>query len=262
MNKFIQIVVFVIKIPFLIVIKILSLMLFFLLSTMIYPLKYFMINIRDIVFGKSNILYWHEHDKYYYAPLITYYFSSFPFLLFALGLSASIHFDFISDKHSMDSKVELITYLATIILDVLVFYFALFRRFKVDDNKIKSKKVLLDILSIHRQFLNLSFIPITFVITIFGIASSLNKPIQFNLLDISNFIDYLYNATLFLNYSDNILFMLLGLIIQCIFIFIGLYIFTIPLQLISLFINYVFKYFYEHGRYYKEIFNDFDEKIK
>ncbi|MCR1872007.1 hypothetical protein NSA33_02435 [Mammaliicoccus lentus] len=262
MNKFVQIVVFVITIPFLIVIKILSFMMFFLVSTILYPLKYFMINIRDIVFGKTNILYWDEHDKYYYAPLITYYFSSFPFLLFAIGLSTSIHFDFISEKHSINPKVEIIPYLITVILYVLVFYFAMFRRFKVDNKKIMNKSVLLDILSIHRQFLNLSFIPITFVITIFGIASSLDKPIQLNLLDINNFIDSLYNVALFFNYSDNILFILLGLIIHCIAIFIGLYIFTIPLQLISLFINYVFKYFYEHGRYYKEIFNDFDEKFK
>ncbi|MRE73087.1 hypothetical protein [Mammaliicoccus sciuri] len=262
MNKFVQIVVFVIAIPILIVRKILSLMLFFLLSSMIYPLKYFMINIRDIVFGKANIFYRHEHDKYYYVPLITYYFSSFPLLMVMLGLSTIIKSNFISEKNSIDPRVDMISYLITVILYVLMFYFAMYRRFKVDNKNIMSRSVLLDALSIHRQFLNLSFIPITFLITIIGIASSLNKPIKLNLLDINNFIEYLFHIALILDYKDNILFMLIGIITHCIALFIGFYIISIPLQLISLFINYVFKYFYEHGRYYKEVFVDFDEKFK
>lgn len=262
MNKLVQVVEFILKILHLIVTKVLSFMLFFVLSILFYPIKYFMINIRDIVFGKVNIFYRHEHDKYYYAPLITYYFSLFPLLIVILGLSTIIDSNFISEKNLMNPKVEIISYLIIVILYVILFYLAMFRRFNVDNNKIKNKIVLLDILSLHRQFLNLSFIPITFVITIIGVASSLNKPISFHLLDINNFIDYLFQIALILNYSDNILLMLLGIIFHFITLFIVFYIFTIPLQLISLFINYVFKYFYEHGRYYKEIFNDFDKKFK
>lgn len=262
MNKIIQVIVLIITIPFLIVLKILSLMLFFVLSISFYPLKYFVIYMRDLIFGKNKIFYRDKQDKYYYVPLITYYFSSVPFLFIIVGLSTSIHADFISETGYIDSNIEIISYLTSIILYVLVFYFAMYRRFKVDNDKIKSKKVFLDILSIHRQFLNLSFIPITFVITIIGIASSLNTPIQLNLLGLNNFINYLFGKSILLSDSENILFILIAIFINFIVVFIGIYIFTIPLQLISLFVNYVFKYFYEHGRYYKEMFNDFEEKIK
>lgn len=134
----------------------------------------------------------------------------------------------------------------------------MYRRFKVDKNNIESKSIFLENLSVHRQFLNLSFIPLTFAITFIGIISSLNIPINISINDINTSLNYI--STFMINYldSNNFLFQLLGFILNITILVILLYIFTIPLQLLALFINYVFKYFYEHGSYYKDIFQDFD----
>lgn len=244
-------------IPFFIILKLLSLFLFFFLSITIYPVKYFMINIRDTILGKNTFLFKNEHYKYYKVPLITY-FSSFTIIGFLVGLTTSIHADYISNTHQIDLFVVVISYLSSSIVYLLAFYFGMYRRFKVDKNNIECKSIFLKNLSIHRQFLNLSFIPLTFVITLIGVISSLNIPINISIYDINSSLNYISN--IMLNYvdSNNFLVLLLGFILNLTILVILLYIFTIPLQLIALFINYVFKYFYEHGSYYKDLFQDFD----
>ena len=223
-------------IPFFIILKLLSLFLFFLLSITIYPVKHFMINIRDSILGKNTFLFKNAHDKYYKVPLITY-FSFFS----TIGLF-----------------VIIISYFSSSIIYLLAFYFGMYRRFKIDTNNIESKSIFLDNLSIHRQFLNLSFIPLTFVITLIGIISSLKIPINISIYDINSSLNYISNFMINYLDSSNFWIQLLGFILNLIILIILLYIFTIPLQLIALFINCVFKYFYEHGCYYKDIFQDFD----
>lgn len=244
-------------IPFIIIKKLLSFFLFFLLSITIYPFKQFMINIRDTILGKNKFLFKNAHDKYYKVPLITY-FSSFTIIGFLVGLITSIHLDYISNTHQIDLFVSIISYLSSSFVYLLSFYFGMYRRFKIDTNNIESKGIFLENLSIHRQFLNLSFIPITFVITLIGIISSLKIPIKISIFDINNSLNYI--SDIMINYvdSNNFLIILLGFILNLTILVILLYIFTIPLQLIALFINYVFKYFYEHGSYYKDIFQDFN----
>ncbi|MGW7886415.1 hypothetical protein ACWEW8_06970 [Staphylococcus xylosus] len=244
-------------IPFFIILKLIALFLFFLLSITIYPVKHFMINIRDTILGKNMFLFKDTHDKYYKVPLITY-FSSFTIIGLLVGLTTAIHADYISKTHQIDLFVIIISYLSSSFVYLLAFYFGMYRRFKVDKNNIKNKSIFLENLSIHRQFLNLSFIPLTFVITVIGIISSLKIPIKISIYDFNSSLNYISN--IMINYidSNNFLILLLGFILNLTILFILLYIFTIPLQLIALFINYVFKYFYEHGRYYKDIFQDFD----
>lgn len=244
-------------IPFYLILKLLSLFIFLLLSLIIYPIIFFMINIRDTILGKNSFLFKNSHNKYYKVPLITY-FSSFTIIGFIVGLVTNIHAEYISKNHQIDLFVIIISYLTSSIVYLLAFYFGMYRRFKVDKNNIESKSIFLENLSVHRQFLNLSFIPLTFAITFIGIISSLNIPISISINDINTSLNYI--STFMINYldSNNFLFQLLGFILNITILVILLYIFTIPLQLIALFINYVFKYFYEHGSYYKDIFQDFD----
>ncbi|MGW7977049.1 hypothetical protein ACWEXZ_10550 [Staphylococcus xylosus] len=248
-------------IPFFIILKLLAFILFYLLSISIYPIKYFIINFRDLFLGKSRFLFKRKHDKYYKAPLITYYFSSFPIVGLLASMSILLHNEYFSQTYQIDVFVEIISYFISVIFYILIFYFGMYRRFKLDSSKIKSKKILLDILSIHRQFLNLSFIPLTFVITVIGIVSALKIPITVRLLDFNNFLNYTLKHIFILGDSENFLMILLAIILYIIAIFILLYIFSIPLQLIALFVNYVFKYFYEHGNYYKSIFKEFENKL-
>ena len=244
-------------IPFFIILKLLSLFLFFLLSITIYPVKHFMINIRDSILGKNTFLFKNAHDKYYKVPLITY-FSSFTTIGFLVGLITNIHAGYISSTHQMNLFVIIISYFSSSIIYLLAFYFGMYRRFKIDTNNIESKSIFLDNLSIHRQFLNLSFIPLTFVITLIGIISSLKIPINISIYDINSSLNYISNFMINYLDSSNFWIQLLGFILNLIILIILLYIFKIPLQLIALFINCVFKYFYEHGCYYKDIFQDFD----
>ncbi|AKS70346.1 hypothetical protein RN70_00400 [Staphylococcus schleiferi] len=237
--------------------KITSFCYIFLLSISLFPIIFFLINIRDSILGKNAFFFKNSHNKYYKVPLITY-FSSFITIGILVGLITSIHADYISKTHQIELYIIVNSYLCSAVVYLLAFYFGMYRRFSEDKNSDASKSVFLEILSIHRQFLNLSFIPLTFVITLIGIISSLKIPINISIHDINSYINNISNYMIKYLNSGNFLIQFLGFVLNLTILVVLFYIFTLPLQLAALFINYVFKYFYEYGSYYKDIYKDYD----
>lgn len=222
----------------------------------IHPFNFLRINLTDVLFGKWKINY--KYNKYYKTPLLTYYSSTLPMYLLIL-VSSIIYGGFVERSDQFDSMTILILYMIFSVLFVFILYIAMFRRFK--KNKANYTRFL-ELLALHRQFLNLSFLPITFVITIIGFISSWNVPLSFQIIDVLKFLNFIMDGIVALEISGNILLMLLSIFLYLIFMMTLFYLSSIPMQLTSLFINYVFKYFCEYDKEYKNIFIEFYKKGK
>ena len=127
----------------------------------------------------------------------------------------------------------------------LAFYFIGMWR-KCGSNSNYYKKILKN----NLDFLKLSFLPMTFLITIFGFTFTVTGfKIQDLKIDANDIQNIIYGV---LEFNDNtdVVIMFTKLILLVIILIVLLYIISLPIQLISYFVILVIQYFREHGNPY------------
>lgn len=147
-------------------------------------------------------------------------------------------------------------YMIASVLYLLVYFVGMCRKYK-------NKEDCLDkVLENNMEFLKLSFLPITFLITIvgFGFTATGLKIQDFN-------VDWVHICDVITNYfrndvGDNLLSLCLHIVI-CGFAFLLIfYVVSLPMQVIAFFIITVIKYFKKYGRAYRELINKLFRYIK
>lgn len=120
--------------------------------------------------------------------------------------------------------------------------------------KYKDKEDCLDkVLENNMEFLKLSFLPITFLITIVGFGfTATGLKIQ----DLN--IEWVHICNAITNYfrndvGDNLLSLCLHIFICGLAVLLIFYVVSLPMQVIAFFIITVIKYFKKYGRAYKEL---------
>lgn len=106
------------------------------------------------------------------------------------------------------------------------------------------------ILKNNLDFLKLSFLPMTFLITIFGFAFTVTG---FKIQDLhidTNYIQNTISGVVEFNDNTDVVIMVIKLILIAIILLALLYIISLPIQLISYFVILVIQYFREHGNSY------------
>lgn len=206
------------------------------LFALLYPLLCICLSIIDIFWGKRLRDYKESNLLKYHLPGFTYYFSGI--LLIGIGGYIENKISLFSYHHDVyfTSWHTIVLYIGISIVYVFIFYLGMWRRI----GHIDKGEYFIETLSKHRKFLKLSFIPVSFVITVLGFIS------VFGDINISFILVIKYVFEVLEGVKQNLL--LNGIILMII-----VYIFSIPVQLMALFINNLFVYIYEEGYYYKQM---------
>ncbi len=120
------------------------------------------------------------------------------------------------------------------------------------------KKVLKN----NLDFLKLSFLPMTFLITIFGFLFTVTG---YKIQDLHIDSNYIQNAifkVMDFDKNTDVTIMMIKLILTVIIILVLLYIISLPIQLISYFIISVIYYFREHGNSYFILLKKYTSIVK
>lgn len=134
---------------------------------------------------------------------------------------------------------------------ILFYFIGMYRRYR-------GKEEYDFVLENNLEFLRLSFVPLTFLITIIGFAFTIAG---FNLQQ----IDWTYFNPIIASVRENGLVSgianELWLVVKCSFVLLVLmYVASIPMQLVSYFFIHLIKYFRKYGNGYKKILNYFIKK--
>ena len=207
---------------------------------LVFPIFTVASALLDILFGKKLKNYKQNDNLKYHLPAFTYCFSAMLIILIGTySESRFVLFDYRKNDYLALCHTILL-YVGVSAIYVLVFYLGMWRRI----SHIDKGKYYIEILNKHSKFLKLSFIPISFLITLLSVMTAFGD-INISLVMILEFLNNILAGA-----KDNLL--------QSSLTFIGLlYIFSIPIQLVALFINATFKYFFEEGKYYKQMCKKF-----
>jgi len=206
------------------------------LFVLLFPLLCFCLSIIDIFLGKRLRDYKENKLLRYHLPGFTYYFSGI--LLIGVGgyLENRISLFTYHDNIYLITSYTIALYVCISILYVFIFYLGMWRRI----GHIDKGKYFIKTLGKHRKFLKLSFIPVSFVVTVLGFISVFGD-INISFILIMRFVFGVLDGV-----KQNSL--LNGIILMII-----VYVFSIPVQLLALFINNLFVYVFEEGHYYKQM---------
>ncbi|MBC1228072.1 hypothetical protein [Listeria booriae] len=212
------------------------------LSTLIVTLVHFFLAFFDICIGERYFPYKYtkgnNEPKFkvrYDIPAISYIFSIFP-----LALIMSIIDKYFS--HSFD----IYAYIIAASIYSIIMYLGMYRK----TGRIDGGEYYRGLLKNHRQFLQLSFLPFVFFITVVGFVLATMDKIEglpdwsLSSNSVSAFMDAIWEIPrdssenhYFLESSSKLLLML--------------YIFSLPLQIISFFVNQISEYLFSNGQGYK-----------
>lgn len=169
----------------------------------------------------------------YETPLCTYCFSYTALsIIYMIMNNAGIKYGWV---------IAFVTY-------ILIYFLGMYRRYEKNESYIC-------VLDNNLEFLKLSFVPLTFLITMIGFAFTVAG---FNLQQIdweyfNPIISAIQEDGLVTGFANE-----LWLVIKCsVAILLLLYIVSIPMQLVSYFIILVIKYFQKYGYGYKKVFSFF-----
>lgn len=115
----------------------------------------------------------------------------------------------------------------------------------------RKKDYYFKVLKNNKDFLKLSFLPMTFIITILGFYFTITgfkvQKIQLRFNEVQNSINQLFNYN-----NINLIQILVKSLILMMFILVFLYIVSLPIQAMSYFIIAVIQYFSNYGESYKK----------
>ncbi|MFV0393802.1 MAG: hypothetical protein ACK5LC_05345 [Coprobacillaceae bacterium] len=203
-----------------------------------FPFFSIISSLVDSICGGKMKNYKNNKLTKYHIPLLTYYFWVLPIMLSCMYLSNFLkEQDYFNNYYIyLLTNVEVLYIIITVIF-LLIFYFGMWKRLKdIEDNN-----YYIETLKKHRKFLNLSFIPLTFIVTSVGLMTAFND-VDINIIDIGKILENIFNT----NISNNIFLVVIIFIIL-------LYVASLPIQILALFINHIFQYFVEEGSVYKKI---------
>lgn len=173
----------------------------------------------------------------YETPLLTYCFSYMAIFTISLMLPGQSRMKFVY---------------ASIIY--LLFYFVGMRR-----SCGRKEEYYAKVLKNNKDFLKLSFLPITFIITVLGFFFTITG---LKLQEISvDFNQAQKIITQFIGDADNMnmVLMFMRILVVGIILVVIFYIFSLPIQVISYFIISVIQYFHENSTPYKKLFEKYIE---
>lgn len=168
----------------------------------------------------------------YETPLVVYCFSFVPLYFIAMILRI---------------KNEVLSLCSAAILYISVYFFGMIIKYR---NK---HDILKEVLNNNENFLKLSFLPFTFLITVVGFCFTITGSSIFEIWDwfsnnLVDIIDWIKNKIHLLKYTSAINALLSMICISILFYFMSL-----PIQVISYFGIMVIKYFLEYGKTYKTL---------
>lgn len=168
----------------------------------------------------------------YETPLIVYCFSSMPLCFIAMIIQI---------------ENEALSLCIAAILYISVYFFGMIIKYR---NK---HDILKEVLNNNENFLKLSFLPFTFLITVVGFCFTITGSSIFEIWDwfsnnLIDIIDWIKNKIYLLNDTSAINALLYMICISILFYFMSL-----PIQVISYFGIMVIKYFLEYGKTYKTL---------
>jgi len=190
----------------------------------------------DILFGKRLKNYKQSGNLKYHLPAFTYCLPAM--LLILVGTYVENRF-VLFDYRNNDYLAlchTIILYMGISAAYVIIFYLGMWRRI----SHIDSGKYYMEILSKHDKFLKLSIIPLSFLVTLLTVMTAFGD-INISLINVMEFIYNILSGMKQNTLQNSIIFMSV------------LYIFSISVQVIALFVNPIFRYFFEEGKYYKQI---------